>query len=152
MTSPPLLNLPWNNSYCSWKDSYRSSTTLTNNNWLPFLQPTPLYARRTLPCAMPPWPYLTRTPLPTVWTSHSADEAPYNPSPRTTSLYSAATRSGVGGLGLPWAKRTPSPRTSLDPALQALDDISASPFVHAILNQEAPPHFSLLKFHMYDGL
>ena len=31
-------------------------------------------------------------------------------------------------------------------------DISSSPFVHAILSQEAPSHFSLPKFHMYDGL
>ena len=46
----------------------------------------------------------------------------------------------------------PSPRRNLDHALQPLDDILASSFVHAILNQEAPPHFALLKFRMYDGL
>ena len=54
--------------------------------------------------------------------------------------------------GLPWAKWTPSPRRSLDPALRALDDISVSPFILSILNQEALPHFSLSKFQMYNGL
>ena len=46
----------------------------------------------------------------------------------------------------------PSPSRSQDPAMQTLDDMSASPFVPAILHQDAPPHFMLPKFHMYDGL
>ena len=40
----------------------------------------------------------------------------------------------------------------MDPALRTLDDMSSSPFVPAILNQDAPPHFALPKFQMYDGL
>ena len=46
----------------------------------------------------------------------------------------------------------PSYRRGLDLALHALDDISSSPFFPAILNQDAPPHFALPKFQMYDGL
>ena len=41
---------------------------------------------------------------------------------------------------------------SLDPALQAFDDMLSSSFVLAVLNHDAPPHFALPKFHMYDGL
>ena len=44
------------------------------------------------------------------------------------------------------------PLASLDPVFRVLDDISTSLFVHVILNQEAPPHFSLPKFQMYNGL
>ena len=46
---------------------------------------------------------------------------------------------------------SPSHRRGLDPALRAFDDMS-SPFVPAILNQDAPPHFALPKFQMYNGL
>ena len=48
--------------------------------------------------------------------------------------------------------QTPSLRRNLDLALRALDDMSLSPFVLTILNQEAPPHFSMQKFKMYDGV
>ena len=54
--------------------------------------------------------------------------------------------------GLSWGERRPSPRRNLDPTLWALNNISVSLFVHAILNQEAPPLFTFLKFLMYDGL
>ena len=37
----------------------------------------------------------------------------------------------------------PSHRRDMDPALHALDDMSLSPFIPAILNQDAPPHFRL---------
>ena len=43
-------------------------------------------------------------------------------------------------------------RGSLDPALQVFDDMLSSSFVLAVLNHDAPPHFALPKFHMYDGL
>ena len=52
-----------------------------------------------------------------------------------------------GGLLL--GEQMPSPKRNLDPMLQALDYISASLFVHAILNQKASPHFALPKFQMY---
>ena len=54
--------------------------------------------------------------------------------------------------GLSREEHTPSPKRNLDPALRALDDILMSSFVHAILNQKAPPHFSLPKFQMYNWL
>ena len=75
--------------------------TLTNNNWLPSSQPTPLYERRTPPCAMSPQPrpqpFLTQTPPPTVRTTHSTSKALHNLSPRTTSFHPAATHNGMGG-------------------------------------------------------
>ena len=71
---------------------------------------------------------------------------------KSTNNFSPPSRHTRLRGGLRWAERTPSPRTSLDPVLRALDDISASPFVPAILNQEAPPHLSLPKFQMCNGL
>ena len=38
------------------------------------------------------------------------------------------------------------------PGIGVSYDISSSPFIHAILSQEAPPHFLLPKFHMYDRM
>ena len=58
-------------------------------------------------------------------------------------LHASNPRS-VWSLSLTWR--------SLDPALRALDDMSLSPFVPAILNHDASPHFALPKFQMYDGL
>ena len=46
----------------------------------------------------------------------------------------------------------PSHRRDMDPALHALDDMSLSPFIPAILNQDAPSHFAFPKFQMYAGL
>ena len=66
--------------------------------------------------------------------------------------YSPPKRHPRRHRGLPSGERTPSPWKNLDPALHALAYISASSFVHSILNQEAPPHFALPKFQMYDGL
>ena len=45
-----------------------------------------------------------------------------------------------------------SHQRGLDHALCTLDDMLLSPFVPAVLNQDAPPHFALPKFQMYDGL
>ena len=47
---------------------------------------------------------------------------------------------------------SPSHRRGLDPTLRSLGDMSSSPFVPAILNKDAPSHFALPKFQMYDGL
>ena len=47
---------------------------------------------------------------------------------------------------------SPSHRRGMDPALRALNHMSSSPFFPAILNQDAPSHFMLPKFQMYDGL
>ena len=46
---------------------------------------------------------------------------------------------------------TPSLQRNLDHVLWALDDMFASPFVPTILNQDTSSHFSLPKFHMYNG-
>ena len=48
--------------------------------------------------------------------------------------------------------KSPSSGRNLDPALHALDDMSPSPFVPAILSHDALPHFTMPEFQMYDGL
>ena len=50
--------------------------------------------------------------------------------------------------------RTLSPRKSQDPALRVLDITTPPhpPFISTILHQDAPLHFMLPKFQMYDGL
>ena len=65
--------------------------------------------------------------------------------PRTIFLFPLVGLSLVNNLQ---AIRSPSPRRNLDPAL---DNMSSSPFVPAILNHDAPSHFALPKFQMYDG-
>ena len=71
---------------------------------------------------------------------------------KSTNNFSPSRRQPRRHRGLPSGERVPSPQRILDPGLRALDDISALPFVHSILNQEAPPHFVLPKFQMYYGL
>ena len=89
-------------------------------------------------------PTTHRLNVPTTQRSPALSESTNNfsPSPRHPRRYG----------GLPRANRSPSPQRNLDPALRALYDISSPPFVPAILNQEAPPYFSLTKFQMYNGL
>ena len=88
-------------------------------------------------------------------TTHHVDDLLDRRSPmqsESTSIYSPPKRHLLRHGELPLGERTPSPRRNLDPALQALDYISALLFVHAILTQETPPHFVLPKFQKYDGL
>ena len=66
--------------------------------------------------------------------------------------YSPPPRQDYPLVSNPRLIQTPSPRRNLDPALRALDDMLSSPFVPTILNQGVLPHFTLLKFPMYDGL
>ena len=48
--------------------------------------------------------------------------------------------------------RSPSLGCNLDPTLHALDDMSSSVFAPTILSHDAPPHFTLLEFQMYNDL
>ena len=136
---PPVLNLPWTNTLCNWKDGCRSSMTLTNNSYSQHLFTRgECHPAQCLPDLSSHKHHRPQSRSPT-WPAK----------PRTVRVH----RQFLSTLayprwrgGLPWAERTPSPDKSLDPMLWALDDISASPFIPAILNQEVLTHFRCRNF------